>query len=112
MAQAVQFDAKTVVDELIASGAVVMIAKSWCGYCKKAFAILSKYTKDIVRKDIDKDFSEDEMAAIQAYYKTLTGASSVPRVFIGGKFIGGCDDTTGLDQAGKLKPLIEAALKQ
>ena len=32
---------------------------------------------------------------LQAYMKQLTGASSVPRVFIGGSCIGGGDETSG-----------------
>jgi len=44
---------------------------------------------------------------IQTYLKQLTGASSVPRVFIGGKCIGGGDDTEAMDKMGQLKPLLE-----
>ena len=39
--------------------------------------------------------------------KEITGASSVPRVFIGGKCIGGGDDTEALDKAAQLRPLLE-----
>ena len=34
------------------------------------------------------------MDAIQDYLKELTGARSVPRVFVNGKFYGGGDDTS------------------
>eukprot|EP00486_Rosalina_sp_Unknown_P004176 CAMPEP_0201576300 /NCGR_PEP_ID=MMETSP0190_2-20130828/22044_1 /ASSEMBLY_ACC=CAM_ASM_000263 /TAXON_ID=37353 /ORGANISM="Rosalina sp." /LENGTH=217 /DNA_ID=CAMNT_0048007011 /DNA_START=331 /DNA_END=984 /DNA_ORIENTATION=- len=103
------FDAKEYVESTISSGAIVMISKSFCPFCKKAFEILSKYNKDIIKKEIDIDFNEEDMKAIQDYLKGTTGASSVPRVFIDGKFIGGCDDTEKLDKEEKLKPLIEAA---
>jgi glutaredoxin 3 len=33
----------------------------------------------------------------------------VPRVFIGGKFIGGGDDTARMDKENKLKPMLENA---
>ena len=33
----------------------------------------------------------------------------VPRVFIGGKFVGGGDDVKKLQDTGKLKPLLENA---
>ena len=39
----------------------------------------------------------------------FTGATSVPRVFIGGKFVGGGDDTAALARSGELKRLIDAA---
>lgn len=35
--------------------------------------------------------TKDDGSAIQAELKKLTGASSVPRVFIDGNFVGGCD---------------------
>ena len=37
--------------------------------------------------------SMSECDSIQEYLQTLTGGRSVPRVFVGGKFIGGGDDT-------------------
>uniref|UniRef100_A0A6N2MJ69 Uncharacterized protein n=1 Tax=Salix viminalis TaxID=40686 RepID=A0A6N2MJ69_SALVM len=38
-----------------------------------------------------------------------TGQRTVPNVFIGGNHIGGCDQTTGLHQEGKLVPLLTDA---
>lgn len=40
--------------------------------------------------------------------REVTGARSVPRVFIGGKFIGGGDDTVRLFENGELKNLLQA----
>jgi hypothetical protein len=37
----------------------------------------------------------------------ITGGRSVPRVFIGGKFLGGGDDTVAAAANGKLKSLLE-----
>ena len=105
------FSAKDYVETTIKEGPVVMISKSYCPFCKKAYQILLKHKKDIIKKEIDVDFNEQNMQAIQDYCKQLTGASSVPRVFIGGKSIGGCDDTEKLEKQNKLKPLIEAAEK-
>jgi glutaredoxin 3 len=48
-----------------------------------------------------------DCSEIQAYLRELTGASSVPRVFIGGKCIGGGDDTEALDKTGQLQPLLQ-----
>lgn len=106
------FDAKDYVEKTIKEGPIVMISKSYCPYCKKAAQILGKYNTDIIKKEIDKDFNDKDMEAIQSYCKQKTGGSSVPRVFIDGKFIGGCDDTEALDKQDKLKPLIEAAISK
>ena len=48
-----------------------------------------------------------DCSEIQSYLREITGASSVPRVFIGGKCIGGGDDTEALDRTGQLRPLLE-----
>jgi len=46
---------------------------------------------------------------IQAYMKQLTGASSVPRVFIGGSCIGGGDETSAAHRSGKLEGMLKEA---
>ena len=47
--------------------------------------------------------------AIQDYLNKLTGGRSVPRVFVGGKFIGGGDDTVAKQQSGELKQILQQA---
>ena len=47
-----------------------------------------------------------EMDAIQDYCKTLTGARSVPRVWINQKFIGGGDDVQKAFNNGSLQKLV------
>ena len=50
-----------------------------------------------------------ECAAVQDALGELTGARSVPRVFVGGKFIGGGDDTAAKAASGELLRLLQAA---
>jgi len=45
---------------------------------------------------------------IQDVLKRMTGARSVPRVFINGKCIGGGDETAALQKKGKLAALCAA----
>jgi glutaredoxin 3 len=47
--------------------------------------------------------------AVQDYLGKLTGGRSVPRVFIGGRFIGGGDDTAAAHAKGELQAKLEAA---
>lgn len=49
----------------------------------------------------------DDGDAIQDYLKKITGARSVPRVFIGGKCIGGGSETRALQDQGKLIPALK-----
>ena len=96
----------------IKGAAVVMISKSYCPYCKSAHDVLKKYAADgetMNKIEID-NMANNKMAAIQAYCKQVTGASSVPRVWIGGELVGGCDDTKALEAKGELKGKIEAAI--
>jgi len=44
---------------------------------------------------------------IQAQLHKITGARTVPRVFINGNCIGGADDTKALHLQGKLLPLVQ-----
>ena len=86
-------DVKQMIGDFIKNKAVFVVAKSYCPYCKKTKAILKKYNinKAVIEwLDIDK---RTDAEAIQRYMGELTGATTVPRVFIGGKFLGGADDT-------------------
>ena len=47
--------------------------------------------------------------AIQDYLLQLTKGRSVPRCFVGGKFIGGGTDVKALQYQGKLVPLLQKA---
>ena len=44
--------------------------------------------------------------------KKYSNWSTIPQVFINGKFIGGCDITRELFQTGELKKLVEEALNE
>ena len=47
--------------------------------------------------------------AIQAGLQAMTGQRTVPQVFIGGKHVGGCDDTLAAYKSGALKELLAGA---
>ena len=51
----------------------------------------------------------DDGASIQSYLGKKTGASTVPRVFVGGKFLGGGDDTARAARGGTLVKLAKEA---
>ncbi|CAI2307899.1 unnamed protein product [Caenorhabditis sp. 36 PRJEB53466] len=100
---------KAFVDGLLKSSKVVVFSKSYCPYCHKARAALESVN---VKSDalqwieIDERQDTDE---IQDYLGALTGARSVPRVFINGKFFGGGDDTAAGAKNGKLAKLLQEA---
>jgi len=80
---------------------VEMYASDWCGYCRRARALLE--SKGVVFTEIDVEAvpgARSEMAA-------RGGGDSVPQVFIGGRAVGGCDELQALDAAGRLDPLLK-----
>jgi len=100
------------IEEVIALQPVVLFSKSTCPLCQKAKDAFrqSGLSKPLVY-EIDK-LDRDVADQIQDHLLALTGASSVPRVFIGHKFIGGGDETASLAETGELKSMISKALAE
>lgn len=86
-------EVQKIVDDLIRSKKVMVFSKTYCPFCTKAKNALAPYNLSEDEYRVWEIEHEPQMAEIQSYLKTLTGASSVPRVFINGKCIGGGDDT-------------------
>lgn len=81
-------------------------SKSSCPFCVRVKQLLTqlKATYKVVELDQESDGSE-----VQSALAEWTGQRTVPNVFIGGKHIGGCDDTVGMHSGGKLVPLLTEA---
>jgi glutaredoxin 3 len=80
---------------------VEMYASDWCGYCRRARALLEK--KGVAFSEIDVDMIPGARAEMVA----RGGGDTVPQVFIGGQAVGGCDELQALDAAGRLDPLLK-----
>ena len=86
---------------------VVIFSKTTCPYCtkaKRAFASIGVSAPHVIELDTRADCD-----AVQAELKKLTGASSVPRVYVGGVFLGGGDDTAAAAANGTLTSLCAKA---
>lgn len=94
------------VESLVSENHVVVFSKSWCPYCNQAKKALTDQGAKFLAVEIDEREEENE---IQNYMQTVTGARTVPRIFIGGKFVGGCDDVLGMSSSGELEKLLEKA---
>jgi glutaredoxin 3 len=81
---------------------VLMYSTQVCPFCRMAENLLaSKGITDIEKILIDADPSKrDEMM-------TRTGRRTVPQIYIGDYHVGGFDDLSALDRAGKLEPLLK-----
>mmetsp|Transcript_18188 Transcript_18188/g.41163 ORF Transcript_18188/g.41163 Transcript_18188/m.41163 type:complete len:166 (-) Transcript_18188:73-570(-) len=96
-------------DKLIKEKPCVVFSKSTCPFCAMAKSILEKTGAKHDVFEMDRELSWQEVDKLQQHLQKLTGARSVPRVFIGGKCIGGGDDTAELHESGELKKLLEQA---
>ncbi|XP_043079436.1 glutaredoxin 2 isoform X2 [Puntigrus tetrazona] len=92
------------VQDVVSSNCVVIFSKTTCPYCKMAKNVFNEIgaTYKVVELDEHNDGSR-----LQETLAQMTGARTVPRVFINGQCIGGGTDTKQLHQQGKLLPLIE-----
>ncbi|EYB83490.1 hypothetical protein Y032_0334g2833 [Ancylostoma ceylanicum] len=100
------------IDAFISSKPIVVFSKTWCQFCRKAKAALATYRLnqryyEYIELDERTDLPGDDILdELEKRY----GSKSVPKVFIGGEFIGGADDVIQLLHDGKLEELIDNAL--
>jgi len=94
------------VQDKIAGSKVMVFSKSRCPFCLKAKKALDDQGIPYEVMELD---SRDDGQDIQDVMQRMTGGRTVPRVFVGGKFVGGGDETVALAASGELKRLFESA---
>lgn len=95
------------ITRIVKSHPVVVFSKSWCPYCRKALEALSAAG---VQEPYIVDLTNISNAReVQGVLKSMTKRRTVPNVFVGGKSIGGGDETTALQAKGALVPLLTQA---
>jgi len=96
--------AESFVKSGIADNKVFVISKSYCPFCVKAKKALKEAGfKDCCIVEIEDRADCDE---IQNVCKDITGARSVPRVWINQKFIGGGDEVMAAKKNGSLAKML------
>jgi len=94
------------VQQMITSNPVMVFSKPSCPYCTMAKEVLDETGVEYTVEEID---SRSDCAKLQDVFKQITGASTVPRVFIGGKCVGGGSDVSALKKQNKLVALLQGA---
>mmetsp|Transcript_17107 Transcript_17107/g.34581 ORF Transcript_17107/g.34581 Transcript_17107/m.34581 type:complete len:216 (+) Transcript_17107:67-714(+) len=102
-------------DGLISENPVLMLSFTTCPFCIKAKSVLdAKGSKDsdsryykVVELDVEGDGK-----AIRAEMGEMLGRTSVPAIWIGGGFVGGCNDgplggIVKLEESGKLDGMLK-----
>ncbi|KAF5913566.1 hypothetical protein HPG69_017186 [Diceros bicornis minor] len=96
------------VNSKIQPGKVVVFIKPTCPFCKRTRELLSQLPfKQGSLEFVDITATGDDASEIQDYFQELTGARTVPRVFIGKDCIGGWTDLANMQQRGKLLPRLK-----
>ncbi|XP_026803055.1 glutaredoxin 2 isoform X2 [Pangasianodon hypophthalmus] len=92
------------IQDVVSHNCVVIFSKTTCPYCKMAKNVFNQIgaTYKVIELDKHNDGQQLQEALAQ-----MSGARTVPRVFINGQCIGGGSDTRQLHEQGKLLPLIE-----
>ncbi|EKU20909.1 glutaredoxin type i [Nannochloropsis gaditana CCMP526] len=90
----------------ITSNACFVVSKSYCPFCMRAKSTLASVGADCEIIELDQ---RADGPALQRVLADMTGRRTVPNVFIGGKSIGGADDTLLLHSKGELKRLLVSA---
>ena len=81
-----------------------MYSTGVCPFCLMAERLLQAKGVDAIEKirvDLDPERRQEMMAK--------TGRRTVPQIYIGEQHVGGYDELTALDRAGKLDALLQAS---
>ncbi|HEY5790182.1 MAG TPA: cysteine synthase A [Gammaproteobacteria bacterium] len=107
-AEAVAFVAQAVGDT---GQPVVMFALEWCEFCWSVRKLFARLGIDYRSIDLDSAaYQENDWGGqVREALIARTGMPTIPQVFVGGTFVGGCTDTFDAFKAGELQPLFAAA---
>lgn len=83
---------------------VLMYSTGVCPYCTMAERLLKSKGVDEIQK-IRIDLEPQQKSLMME----KTGRRTVPQIYIGDTHVGGFDDLTALDRAGKLDTLLQGA---
>jgi glutaredoxin len=94
--------------QLLSLRPCVMFSTTTCPFCEKTKKVLSGMGVMYTIIDFDED---EEGPALRAELAEVIGRTSVPAVFAGGEFLGGCNDgglggVVTLHEKGELAPLL------
>mmetsp|Transcript_7953 Transcript_7953/g.11478 ORF Transcript_7953/g.11478 Transcript_7953/m.11478 type:complete len:228 (+) Transcript_7953:199-882(+) len=98
------------VDSFVAKNDVAMFSFTTCPFCRRAKDYLDEKGITYVSMELD-ELDGNEGNEVRAILGRRTKRTSVPSIFIGGKYIGGCNDGPGLlplAESGELDRLLEA----
>ncbi|NXP12705.1 GLRX2 protein, partial [Thinocorus orbignyianus] len=91
------------IQDIISDNCVVIFSKTTCYYCKMAKKLFDDMNVNYTAVELDMNTHGSQF---QDILQQMTGARTLPRVFVNGTFVGGATDTKKLHEEGKLLPLV------
>ena len=87
---------------------VVMFALEWCEFCWSVRRMFSEYGIPYRAVDIDSvEYQQDDWGGqIRAALAARTTWTTIPQIFVGGEFVGGCTDAFDAWKDGRLQRLL------
>ena len=80
---------------------ITMYMRPTCPYCRRAeLLLLQRGAADLRKLRVDLD------PELRAEMIRRTGLSTVPQIFIGDRYVGGCDQLVALDESQGLESLL------
>jgi cysteine synthase len=88
---------------------VVMFALEWCEFCWSVRRLLKELGIDYRSIDLDSaDYQENNRGGdIRVALREKIGSPTIPQIFVGGEYIGGCTETFDAFNEGRLQKLLE-----
>jgi cysteine synthase A len=107
----VDAEAKAYVERAIAESPVVLFALEWCEFCwsvRKLFAALDVPYRAVELDSVAMQDGELGLRVRRALAQRV-GPTTIPQLFIGGEWIGGCSETFEAHEKGELASKLKAA---
>ncbi len=104
-------EAKQMVDNLLQdkNQPIVMFSLEWCEFCWSVRKLFAKCGIEYCSIDLDSvEYQKNDFGGqIKAELTARTGCVTIPQIFIGGDFIGGCTDTFDMYKENKIQELLQ-----
>ena len=79
---------------------VTLYTTQWCPFCLRAKSLLT--SKGVEFDEIHVDGNP----SLRAEMVAMAGATSVPQIWIGDQYVGGCDELYGLERRQQLDSML------
>jgi monothiol glutaredoxin len=104
-------DVLSIIDQQVKNNKVMLYMKGnpnapQCGFSAHTVQILQSYGIPFETADVLADPS------IRDGIKRYSNWPTIPQIFIGGKFVGGCDIVSELHERGELEPMLKSAFEK